>query len=116
MIYNLLRFIKIFGTSIKSVAFLFVLFPLTVFAQSETVDNFLVKFYAAVFKPFGYLMLSVAVVVFLWGLFRFIANSDNEEEVSVGKRNMMWGIIGITIIVSVWGIMGFICNTIGACG
>ena len=38
---------------------------------------------------------------------------DNEEEREKGKKNMLWGIIGMTIMVGVFGIITIILNTFG---
>ena len=55
---------------------------------------------------------AMAFIVFLWGIFEFIAGSNNEEKVTAGKQHMLWGVIGIFIMISVFGIMNLVCSTI----
>lgn len=94
----------------------------TVYAQ-ETVEStlpsaltgFLETFYSAIFNPLVLLLMTIATVVFLWGVIEFISKGDNDEAVTKGKRHMVYGIIGLFIMVSVWGIMQLICTTVGAC-
>jgi len=94
--------------------------PFLVFAQapspgSSMLDRFMANLYTYIFNPFLYLFMGLAVVVFLWGVIRFIVGGADEEAVTTGKRHMIWGIVGLFIIVSVWGIMNLICRTVGAC-
>ena len=57
---------------------------------------------------------SLALMVFFFGLVKFIARvSGDEKAVSEGKNLMIWGLIGIFVMVSVWGILGFFYRDIG---
>lgn len=58
-------------------------------------------------------MFVVAVLIFLYGLVEFLAQANNEEIRNIGKRHMLWGIIGIAIMISVFGIMQLIISTLG---
>ena len=51
------------------------------------------------------LLTAVALLVFLWGLARFILNAGSEDKVSEGKQLMIWGVIALFVLVSVWGII-----------
>ena len=62
-------------------------------------------------NPIIYLMIGVAVVVFLWGIVEFIAKFDNEEVKERGKQNMLWGLIGMFIMFGVFGIIKLILVT-----
>lgn len=54
------------------------------------------------------IVVAVALLVFLWGLAKFIFRvSGDEKAVEEGKRIMIWGLIALFIMVSVWGIIGF---------
>ena len=63
-----------------------------------------------VLNPIIALMFGFAVIVFLWGVFRFISSEEGKDD---GKRNMLWGIIGFFIMVSAYAIVGFIRTTLG---
>lgn len=67
-----------------------------------------------VLNPVVGLMLSVAVIVFLYGIVEFLGSGENISKNEEGKRHMVWGIVGIFIMVAVNGIMRVICGTIGA--
>lgn len=54
------------------------------------------------------LVISLAVVFFLWGMAKFILKAGDEAERAKGKQVMFWGIITLFIMVSVWGIINFL--------
>lgn len=58
----------------------------------------------------GYLMFTVAVVAFLFGMVQFIwaaRNGDAGKGVENGKQFMLWGLIALFVMFSVWGIIKF---------
>src|SRR3989344_3922984 len=57
------------------------------------------------------LILTLTMVVFIWGLAQFILASGDEKKVASGKQLMIWGIIGFFVAVSVWGIVAMLTNT-----
>lgn len=59
--------------------------------------------------PIITLIVSGAVVVFLWGVFKFIKSEGKEKE--AGKDMMVWGIVGIFVMVSVWGLVNILRGT-----
>lgn len=65
-------------------------------------------------KPVITLLFGVAFVYFIYGIFQFIKNSDSDSEREIGKKNMLYGIIGMVIMVSVFGIIRIVTGTIGA--
>jgi len=68
------------------------------------------KINAQIINPIIGLMIAVGVVVFLYGLVEFIAGSTSEEKRSIGKRHIIWGIIGLFIAVSAFGLMNLLAN------
>lgn len=60
--------------------------------------------------PIVYLIVSLSVLLFVWGVFRFI-RSDGEEEKTRGKEFMLWGIIGLFVMISIWGIVAILQST-----
>jgi hypothetical protein len=57
-----------------------------------------------------------AVVVFFWGLFQFIRNTDSDDERETGKRNIFYGILGMFIMVTVYGIINLLLDAFGLGG
>jgi hypothetical protein len=66
-----------------------------------------------VINPIIYFLFTLAAVIFLFGLFKYIANPDNENVRKDGKSHMLWGVIGLFVMISVFGIMNLILNTLG---
>ncbi len=60
-------------------------------------------------SPIITLIISGAVVVFLWGVFKFIKSEGKEKE--AGRDMMVWGIVGIFVMVSLWGLVNILRGT-----
>lgn len=75
-------------------------------------DSFLANVSAQIINPAIELLFALAIVYFLYGVFEFIRNQDNEEKKTTGKSHMMWGLVGIAIMLGVWGILNLILNTL----
>jgi len=72
--------------------------------------NSVLSLVASVLNAIVPIIISIAVVWFLWGVFQYVIASDPEEK--TGARNhMIWGIIGIFVMVSVWGIVNLLKDT-----
>ena len=65
-----------------------------------------------VVDPLVMLAFTVAIFVFVWGLYQMFSNGDDPTARSTGQSHMLWGIVGIGIMISAWGIIYFISNTI----
>ena len=52
--------------------------------------------------------IALALVVFFWGLIKFISKAGDEAEVKKGKGIMTWGIIALFVMITIWGIISFI--------
>jgi hypothetical protein len=78
-----------------------------------SVDVFVKKLNTYLFNPAISLMIFVAVVYFLYGLFEFINGAGSDDAREIGKRHMLWGLIGLFIMVSVFFIMKVLLGTIG---
>ena len=62
------------------------------------------------------LLLSVAVLMFFWGLVKYIANASDEAAKESGKTLMIWGMIAIFVMVAFWGIIGYVQQSAGLSG
>lgn len=58
-------------------------------------------------------LIGAAVVVFLFGVFRFIMNAGDEEARKSGRSMILWGIVGLFVMISVWGLVQFLVNSFG---
>lgn len=55
----------------------------------------------------------VALLVFLWGLVKFIMKAGDEKSHEEGIAIMKWGIVALFVMVAVWGIIGFMQRALG---
>ena len=65
------------------------------------------------FFPAIYLLMSVAFLVFVWGLVEYVFNAASDQGREKGKKNMLFGLIGLAIMVSAWGILSLAAGTFG---
>lgn len=58
------------------------------------------------------LMVSIALLVFFWGIVRYLyAAGGTEKEES--KKFLFWGVISLFVMTAIWGIVGILTNFIG---
>lgn len=62
------------------------------------------------------IIIGIAVVVFLWGVVKFMLAGDNDDARASGKKTMIWGLVGLLVMVSIWGIIAFFQGVIGIGG
>src|SRR3989344_1930891 len=79
-------------------------------------DTFLGNVNRLIINPLILLLFALAMVFFLYGVFEFIINQDNEEKRTAGKNHMIWGVVGLTIMLGVFGIMNMILKTLDVRG
>lgn len=78
-----------------------------------SLNSFIGSVDTMIINPLISLLFALAIVYFLYGVFEFIANQENEEKKTTGKSHMLWGIIGIVIMMGVFVIMNMILSTLG---
>lgn len=66
-----------------------------------------------IFSPIYQLCVGIALVYFFWGVFMFIKNMHEPDEMNNGKRHLLWGTVGLFIILSVGGILPIFTNIFG---
>ena len=59
--------------------------------------------------PLVTLLVSVAVVTFIYGVFKFVKSEGEDKQ--AGREFMFWGIVGLFVMVSVWGLVGILQST-----
>ena len=78
---------------------------------ADVARGFLLTLNEVIVYPLITLMLTVALVVFLWGSFQFIANAGNPGKREEGRKHILWGIIGMLIMVSAYAILTIAAGT-----
>lgn len=75
------------------------------------VSPFIDKIQGAILYPLISLLLGIALLVFLWGVFGYIKNAEGDEARTTGKKHMLFGIIGLVIMVSALAILKIAAQT-----
>lgn len=57
------------------------------------------------------MLITVALIVFIWGLIKYLLEVNSEEKRKQGVQLMLWGVIAIFVMSSVWGIVRLLQNT-----
>ncbi len=61
-----------------------------------------------------YLMFSIAILFFFWGVAQFILNdAGNDKTRDEGKKKILWGIIALFVMFSIYGILNFAGDLVG---
>jgi len=76
-------------------------------------DHLLSGIKTEIINPAIYLLLALAGVYFVFGVFTYVSNQDSDDGREKGKQHMIWGIIGLAIMLSAFGIVKMIAGTIG---
>jgi len=92
------------------------LFLLPLIASAQTPSNLttLIAFVGDTLNRIIPVLIAAAVVVFFWGLIRYILSSGKSHK--QGKNIMIAGLLGLFIMVSFWGIIRLMQNTLGVNG
>lgn len=64
-----------------------------------------------VIDPLVFLLIAVAVLIFLYGVVKFIGAAGDEAKRKEGKDLIIYGLIGLFVMVSVWGLVNVLVST-----
>jgi hypothetical protein len=101
--------------SLYSLALSITFFPSVTLAQGPNL-NYLdsaVESFGQLITQLIPIVIALALLVFIWGLVKFIASSGDETAKAEGKSRMVWGIIALFVIVAVWGLVGLLADITG---
>lgn len=57
-------------------------------------------------------LIGIGVLVFLWGIVKYISASDDTEAIKSARQFIIYGIIGIFVMLSVWGLVFIVTNSL----
>jgi len=77
----------------------------------DAANSLINKLVDYIVNPAILVVFTLGFFLFLWGLVMFLWHIDEGGENAVGKRHMVWGIVGMLIMVSVYGIINIIDST-----
>ena len=59
------------------------------------------------------IVISASLLVFFWGMAKFIYSTGNKIDLELAKKLMIWGVIALFVMTSVWGIIRIFTDTLG---
>jgi hypothetical protein len=58
------------------------------------------------------LIIGIALVLFLFGLIKYITAGGDETKVKEARSFIIYGVIGLFVMLSVWGLVSILVNTV----
>lgn len=86
--------------------------PLTVSAAASKINTILTNVQDTLNIVIK-ILITMALVVFIWGIVRFIAAAGNIQEVKKAKGIMTYGIIALAVLAMMTGIIAFLQGYFG---
>ena len=78
-----------------------------------SIKELLERINSTIINPLILLLVTAAIVIFIWGIVEFLASDQTGDRRERGKRNMFWGIVGLLIMFSAYGIIQIMLATFG---
>ncbi len=85
--------------------------PLVAFAQATI--NGILGIVANIFNIVIPLIITIALIYFLWGVAKYVMSSGDPEKATEARGMMINGIIALFVIISVWGLVAILNSTFG---
>lgn len=57
------------------------------------------------------LIISLTVLVFVWGLFKLVMAGDSEDARAEARGYITWGVVALFVMVSVWGLVNILVRS-----
>lgn len=80
---------------------------------SDVLTPFLEKVVVQIVNPLILLLVSIAFMYFLWGVFNFIRQAGDADKRAEGQQAILWGLVGLVIIFGAYGIIRIVTSTFG---
>ena len=80
-------------------------------AGTQNLKSLITKLTSCFLTPIAYLLVSTSIVLFVFGVFKFMSAGESEKIKYEGKEYIFWGIVGIFVMVSMWGLVNILQNT-----
>lgn len=95
-----------------------VFLPALAFAQQQPLGNLstLIDRFGEIIKALIPIMVGVAVVVFIYGVIRYVLAGGDGEKRKEGTKFMIAGIIGLFVIASLYGLIFVLQEAFGVQG
>ncbi len=101
--------------AVKAGAALLPFTPMVALAQFGEVNTFIGKITTFINNTLIPLVFGIALLVFVWGMFKFFIY-NTEEEKEKGKDLAIYAVVAFVLMVSIWGIVNLIAGGLGFSG
>ena len=85
--------------------------PLLVFAAPQNLQD-LIKLIIDILNSVVPVIIGLAMITFLWGVFSYIVASGEEDKLVAAKNTIVWGLLGLFVMLSVWGLVGLLTQSV----
>ena len=79
--------------------------------STKTFSEIILGIATTLSEYFVTLVASLSVLLFIWGVTKYVYKGDSQAERTKGKNLMLWGIIALFVLFGVWGILELLANT-----
>lgn len=101
-------------TAAYSFALVAIMAPAFALAQFGQINDFIGDISSFINGTLIPLVFAVALLMFIWGMFKFfVLGGSDEEDRKKGQQLMLWAVIGFVLMVSIWGIVNLIAGGLG---
>ena len=76
-------------------------------------EQFVEKLNDVILFPLIILLTGVALLVFFYGCFIYIAKAENSSAREEGKRHILYGVIGLLVMLTALSLLSIAANTFG---
>ncbi|MEZ4200647.1 MAG: hypothetical protein R3B69_03635 [Candidatus Paceibacterota bacterium] len=78
---------------------------------TQVAQGFVDRLNEVILFPLITLLLTIALIVFLYGCFEFVVGAADESRRSQGKQHILWGVVGMLVMVSAYAILSIAAST-----
>ncbi len=89
------------------------LFAFPLLAHAQTTVGSLLRLVGTTLVSLVPIAIGLAVVIFLFGVIKYVNAGDDESGREGARQIMLWGIVFLFVMVSVWGLVSVINATTG---
>ena len=87
--------------------------PVAAFAQDTSQVSALVTQTLAILNIVITIVFILAIVVFGWGVVKYVTSANNPEKEKEARSFLWWGVIGIFVLAAVFGLVQFVAKYFG---
>ena len=80
---------------------------------ADFAQTFVNRLLEVILFPLVTLLLVIALVVFLYGCFEFVAGANNPQAREKGRQHILYGLIGLLVMLSAYAILSIAVATFG---